>query len=217
MQFKLFLSIFILSVALFSCKAFHPKPSQSAYGGSFGRVDITHTDSAENPVSNSTNYLEGGISDVQSLSISSVAGNYPNRIVRHWKRLSPVLDSIKKRPPPAKNLPIEPNANIGFLLSVIGGALNFILPFLNLFIDASVSFESLYILFFMLNVLAFIAMIAGFILGITGLKMIKRYPEKYSGYGRAVAAIVIPSVIVGLFLLLVIFYILIIILLLQGF
>jgi uncharacterized membrane protein len=51
------------------------------------------------------------------------------------------------------------------------------------------------------------AMIAGFVLGIIGLSNIKKNPGKYRGRGKAIAAIVIPVVllILGIILLALLF------------
>ena len=88
--------------------------------------------------------------------------------------------------PQPDQLPIEKNANIGFWM-VIGSLIGSFLPYV--------------------NIVAGFAMIAGFVLGIIGLSNIKKNPGKYRGRGKAIAAIVIPVVllILGIILLALLF------------
>lgn len=120
--------------------------------------------------------------------------------------------TIAQDPKPEK-LPMEPRARLGFWIAIGSYALPLLVQIgilaagLEMPIGVSIA----------LGVIALGGMITAFILGLVALKFIKQNPGKFRGYGLAVAAIVIPSVLFLLTILYFIFAILLLFLLLALF
>jgi hypothetical protein len=129
------------------------------------------------------------------------------------KQLSYPADSTTKSNPPI----VEPITNVAFWLSIGGASGSVLFPILYAVLANSASSELLFIMANLISTLSFFALLGGLILGIISMRRIKKNPETYGGYGKALAAIIVPSVLLGLALLFILFYILLILLLFSIF
>jgi len=117
---------------------------------------------------------------------------------------------------PADTLPVEKNAQIGFYLALGAIVVGILSNAAATMLAGTLANTTASALLGFLGLIPLGMLIAALILGIVGLKIIKANPGKYRGYGKAVAAIVIPSVLIGLGILFLFFYILIFLLILAA-
>lgn len=115
----------------------------------------------------------------------------------HW------VQNTAYEPKPPK-LPMEKHAQAGFWIAI--GA--YVVPILLQlgFLAAGLDYISAF--YIGLGILSFGGMVAAFVLGLVALKILKNEPNKYRGYGKAIAAVVIPSVMFLLTILYMLFVIL---------
>jgi hypothetical protein len=187
---KLFLCLALSSILAVGCRTYVNTPS---YGGNFPEKTSSkpkvQVQTQEAPQTLDNNNVDENKAETPSAPIvTETPAVQPNKKVR--KSFLQAIPQRKYTDTPAApqpdQLPIEKNANIGFWM-VIGSLIGSFLPYV--------------------NILAGFAMIAGFVLGIIGLSNIKKNPGKYRGRGKAIAAIVIPIVILilGIILLALLF------------
>jgi hypothetical protein len=192
------------------------KNNKNSFGGSFGQKQETATQNSGNTASLQTN------SEYESIGPSASAIEMPKQKIRlkdlrvarqTIKQLSYPPDSTAKPNPPK----VEPITNVGFWLSISGASGSVLFPIMYALLANAASSELLFLTANILSTLCFFALLGGLILGIISMRRIKKNPETYGGYGKALAAIIIPSVLLGLALLVVLFYILLILLILSVF
>lgn len=116
----------------------------------------------------------------------------------------------KPEPKPEK-LPVEKNAQAGFWTAIAA----YILPTLVQVSFLLLGLEMPLAVSIILAILTFGGLITAFVLGLIGKRNINKEPDKYRGYGKAIAAIVIPAVVLALTILYLIFFILLFALLLA--
>lgn len=175
-----------LIIGLAACKTAHLKTaSNTSFGGGFPDKEIP---SVAPKSENST--TEAVPERIQTANETAIQTNKPSKQISNTRNLvkayrvlhslkhvqyTPQTDSTATTPPTQK--PMEPTARIGFWL-VIGGLITSFIPYINL--------------------LSGLAILAGFILGIIALSKIKQSNNELRGRGKAIAAIVIPAVLVFL-------------------
>jgi hypothetical protein len=176
-----FISIFTGLTINFGCKSHITHNSPSAFGGSFpdkpGVVKHQMTQTEPSTIDPTVRFEPNNV-DVAKPTIATPKKQKITLkkalVFKKALRNAPLVDSTDTDQILEPIKPIEKNALIGFWL-VIGSLLAGWIPIVGLFSG--------------------FAMIAGFILGIIGLINIKKAPDSYRGKGKAIAAILIPSIL----------------------
>ncbi|MCC7298727.1 MAG: hypothetical protein IT244_10385 [Bacteroidia bacterium] len=169
------------------CKTQLTKSSKDAYGGAFPekptvvqKAEVAKNETPTSPEVQIAPETVVPLKETQAISQKHKSSFKKALGFKKTLRYQPLVDSTDTDQILEPIKPMEKNALIGFWL-VIGSLLAGWIPIIGLFSG--------------------FAMIAGFILGIIGLINIKKAPDTYRGKGKAIAAILIPSILVFIFIL----------------
>jgi len=217
MKLNRFLGSFLLITVLFACNTAN-KMQNASFGGRFETSKtnpIVASDSSA--IEHKTNIASTSNSDLTKDAISTL----PKKSEFHLfqtedapkTKKTPAKITKKSEPVPLpavdKTLPMEPNSFWGFWL-VIG---SFGISILSSILSAAIGTTAttgvttgLFVLASALSYAGAIAFIAGLVFGIIGLGIHKKNPGKYRGKGKAIAAVLIPSIsiVLGLLLLIIV-------------